>query len=198
MPSQPRPLAAVILAAGGSTRMGRSKALLDVDGQPWVAAHVAALAPWVARVLVVVGAEAARIAAAVPLPGEVIENPAWSTTGMADSLALALAGLPDDAAALVTPVDAPPAPAAVLGALLRCPAPAVPTAGGQDGHPVLVAVGPTRRILAAGGTLRDALADAPRVELGWAEGLRNVNTPEEYAAWRAEGERAGDRDPEVR
>ncbi|MCK6505282.1 NTP transferase domain-containing protein [Myxococcota bacterium] len=198
MPSPPRPLAAVILAAGGSTRMGRAKALLDVDGQPWVAAHVRALSPWVERVLVVVGAEGERVRAALPAPAEPVENPAWATTGMAQSLALALARLPADAEALVTPVDAPPAPAAVLAALADRGGPLVPTAGGQDGHPVRVPVGPTLAVLRAGGTLRDALAGAPRLELGWAEGLRNVNTPEEYAAWRAARARPGDRDPDLR
>jgi len=173
-----------VLAAGGSRRMGSPKALLRFDGQPWIMHHVRALAPEVDRVRVVLGAQAEAIRAVLPPEVEVLLNPDWARTGMAESLALALAGLEDQARVLVTPVDVPPAPAWVLQALLAAGGAVVPTCEGHDAHPVVVMAGPTRAAL-PGHTLREVLATAPRKELGWAEGLQNLNTSEDFQRWRA-------------
>lgn len=185
-PSGPRPelLVGVILAAGASSRMGRPKALLDLDGAPLVARHVEGLARVCDRVRVVVGANEAAIAAAIPPMGAALRNPWWASTGPRESLLLALRDLPDTSWALVTPVDAPPAPAEVLGRLLATGQEAVPTADGKDGHPVLIDVGRVRDALLVG-TLRDALRDAARVDVGWPDTALNFNTPEEWDAWRA-------------
>lgn len=173
-------LVGVILAAGGSTRMGRAKALLELNGAPLVLGHVRSLARVCARVRVVLGGHGAQIEAALPAEVERVWNPRWAETGMSDSLALALHDLPEEAEALVTPVDLPPAPPEVLRALLRAGPPAVPTFEGRDGHPVYLVAGPIRAALARA-PLDRALNGARRVEVAWAETLANLNTPEDWA-----------------
>ncbi|MEC8425454.1 MAG: hypothetical protein VX000_16830, partial [Myxococcota bacterium] len=101
------------------------------------------------------------------------------------SLRICVADLPDATPLLVTPVDVPPAPAAVIAALLACEGPAVPSVGGQDGHPIRTTVGVVRKS-GRGRTLRDTLHDADRISLGWRGALRNLNTPADFRAWRAD------------
>jgi len=78
---------AVILAAGASTRMGRLKQLLEVDGKPLLLRAVeAALASPAWPVVVVLGAQAEKIRPVLAsVPVLVTENPAWSE-GMAASI----------------------------------------------------------------------------------------------------------------
>lgn len=182
---RPAPLVGVVLAAGASTRMGRSKALLDLDGAPLVTRHVLALARVCEQVLVVVGAQAAAVVAALPPSATPVHNAAFAETGPRESLLLALRAMPDEALAFVTPVDVPPAPDEVLRALLAAGGAAVPTFDGQDGHPVLIAVGDARRRLAAGHTLKDALERATRVPVTWPDTARNLNTPTDWSDWLA-------------
>jgi molybdenum cofactor cytidylyltransferase len=101
----------VILAAGGSTRLGSAKQLLRYRGQTAIARTIGlaqALTP--NRVAVVVGAEALRVrGAARREPGRlrIARNPRWRE-GMSRSLRLGLAALPRQAeAALVLVVDQP-------------------------------------------------------------------------------------------
>ncbi len=113
---------AVILAAGGSTRLGRPKQLLELDGEPLVrrAARAAAEAGY-APVVVVVGAAAAEVGAALAEgPFEVVENPGWRA-GVASSirrgLAAVLALRPDVSGVLLAVCDQPRVGAAHLAAL---------------------------------------------------------------------------------
>lgn len=85
--------AAVILAAGGSRRLGQAKQLLPVDGRPLLARiieQVAATAP--AQLIVVLGADADRMRDALPDIArsslQVLDNPDWQE-GLASSLRLA-------------------------------------------------------------------------------------------------------------
>jgi|SRR4051812_38877219 molybdenum cofactor cytidylyltransferase len=69
----------LVLAAGGSSRMGRPKQLLDYRGKPLVR-HVAETALAVAgdRVVVVVGAEGGKVGGRVrDLPVRVVLNKRW-------------------------------------------------------------------------------------------------------------------------
>ncbi|HEY0944011.1 MAG TPA: nucleotidyltransferase family protein [Opitutaceae bacterium] len=77
----------VLLAAGGSLRMGRPKQLLPLEGRPLlVRAAEAALASPAWPVVVVLGAQADAIRPALArLPVLIAENPAWAE-GMASSL----------------------------------------------------------------------------------------------------------------
>ena len=101
--------AAVVLAAGGSTRLGRPKQLLTRDGETLVhrAARLA-LATGAARVRVIVGAHADDVVAAVrDLPVECLVNPRWNE-GLAGSVRVALDALAaHDRATLLLTCDQP-------------------------------------------------------------------------------------------
>jgi CTP:molybdopterin cytidylyltransferase MocA len=78
---------AIILAAGGSSRMGQPKQLLPCNGRPLVVhAAEAALASSAWPVVVVLGANAGAIRPVLAkLPVLIAENPAWAE-GMASSI----------------------------------------------------------------------------------------------------------------
>lgn len=82
----------VVLAAGASSRMGQAKQLLLLDGQPLIVRTVeAALASSAWPVVVVLGANAERIAPLLARhPVLIAENPAWSE-GMASSIRTGIA-----------------------------------------------------------------------------------------------------------
>lgn len=98
MPDPIRPAsgnwAGIVLAAGGSSRLGRSKQLLEWDGRPLVVRAAAALLEaelW--PVVVVIGADADAVRAAVArLPVLAIENAAWPE-GMASSIRTGVAAV---------------------------------------------------------------------------------------------------------
>src|SRR5262245_27238513 len=73
-------VAAVVLAAGGSSRMGAPKQLLRLEGESLVCrAARAALAAHCAQVFVVVGAEAVAVAREIEdLPVQRVENVHWA------------------------------------------------------------------------------------------------------------------------
>lgn len=170
----------ILLAAGGSTRMGRPKALFPVRGVPLVRLHEAVLASQCRSVRVVLGAYRAEIASVLgdALP---IVNERWAGTGPRESLLLALDGL-RDGHVVITPVDVPPVDPGVLARLIHRGAPAAVGHRGEPGHPVLVEVAAARSILAAGGTLKDVVGTPALVE-GGRDAVRNLNTPEEWTAW---------------
>ncbi|MFT5680378.1 MAG: CTP:molybdopterin cytidylyltransferase MocA [Myxococcota bacterium] len=170
----------IILTAGGSSRMGHPKALLDLDSTPLIRHHIRHLSGFCGRIVVVTGRHHAQIAAVLPEGVQVIENPDWAQTGPAESLTLALSA--PISRAVVTPVDVPPAPQEVLAALLAVGGPAVPQWQGRDGHPVVIDDG-ARAILARDGVLRDALVDATRVAVDWPDAVANLNRPEQWSAW---------------
>ncbi len=117
----PSPVAAVVLAAGGSKRMGQPKQLLPIDGQPMVRRVVQAVCrAALAQVVVVVGAQGERVAQALAdLELEVVYNPAWEQ-GMSTSLRAGLGALrPEIEAALLVLADQPGLTPAVLSALVE-------------------------------------------------------------------------------
>lgn len=115
-------LGAIILAAGGSSRMGSVKQLLIVDGLPLVVRAVdAALGAAARPVVVVLGANAGRIRET--LAGRpVVEalNAGWSA-GLSSSIRVgleaALAAEPGLDAVLVAPVDQPALTSSVISQL---------------------------------------------------------------------------------
>ncbi|HEY1036914.1 MAG TPA: nucleotidyltransferase family protein [Pseudoxanthomonas sp.] len=192
------PLVAVVLAAGGSTRLGRPKQLLTRDGETLVhrAARLA-LASGASRVLVIVGAQADDVASAVrDLPVESVVNARWSG-GLAGSVRIAVEALaPHDHPTLLLTCDQPALDVAHLQALgdasRRAPSGSAATRfGDRVGVPAVVASTMLRTALAVQGDrgLRDALnaagagviaCDAP--DLGV-----DIDTPEDLAAAVARG-----------
>ena len=91
-------LAAVLLAAGPSSRLGQPKQLVSFDGQTLVRRMALLLADLqFSGTIVVSGCEAERVKAEVSeLPVEVIYNPEWSK-GMGGSIACAARRISGDA-----------------------------------------------------------------------------------------------------
>src|SRR5688500_11092794 len=87
-------IGAVVLAAGGSSRLGRPKQLVVHDGLPLVArAARAALAAGAGPVVVVLGGSAAAVRVALsPLAVELVVNDAWAD-GMGTSVAAGVRAL---------------------------------------------------------------------------------------------------------
>ena len=110
--------AALILAAGGSTRFGSPKPLADWGRRTLVAHAVAtAEAAGCGPIAVVVGGGAAAVSRAVPAAAAVVINPRWAE-GQGTSLAAGMAALTGGAEpsrALILPIDLPQLSADDLG-----------------------------------------------------------------------------------
>ena len=138
------PVLGVVLAAGGSTRMGRPKQLAELDGRPLLA-HVLAAADGAPldRVVVALGGAAAEVLDRVDLGrAEPLVVEGWAA-GMGHVLAGALAGADGDWRAVVVLLGDQPlvtgrAVARVVAAWRAGAGPVVTAAyGGRPGHPKL-------------------------------------------------------------
>ena len=137
-------VAAVILAAGASTRLGRPKQLLDLVGRPLLQRtldHVNASAA--DSVWLVLGARADAIRAAIePGRAQVVDNPRWAD-GQSTSMRLGLDHAAPSADAVLfvlgdQPLILSTAIDAVIAAYAEGRPPIVqPTYAGQPGNPVL-------------------------------------------------------------
>jgi molybdenum cofactor cytidylyltransferase len=137
--------AAIVLAAGGATRFGQPKLLLPWNGTTLLGQVVdrALAAGSIDVVIVVVGCEGERVAAAVSdRPVRVVVNEAWAE-GQSSSVRVGLAALPTGvSAALFLLGDQPEVTPEVIEALVQrhrqTLAPiVVPSYRGQRGNPVL-------------------------------------------------------------
>ncbi|HEY7850552.1 MAG TPA: nucleotidyltransferase family protein [Ktedonobacterales bacterium] len=150
-------VAAIILGAGRSSRMGAHKLLLPLNGKPLLAWSLAAACGSRARpVIVALGRAADEVTAALPAgPYQVVVNSHFAE-GMGTTLALAVGHVPPDAAgALVLLGDQPFMPTAAIEAVLSA-AQAQPeriamgALGKRRGHPVYL----PRRVFAEVQALR--------------------------------------------
>ena len=192
-------VAAVVLAAGRSTRMGRSKQLLPWGGSTMLAEVVRRLRQTtVTDIVVVTGAEGAAVEASLAdlQPGEprlrCVFNPDFAVSEMARSLQVGLRTLPANrSAALVILADQPHLETGVVEAVAQrwreTQAPVVaPYFQGQRGHPMLFdrTVWPAILALAADANPREAVRAAgaiERVDVDSETILRDIDTPDEYA-----------------
>jgi len=133
----------LLLAAGAGTRFGGPKALArDADGTSWLLRSVHALRPC-AEIVVVLGAEARRASALLPMSVSRIRCDDWAE-GMGASLRAGLDALArtDHDAVLVSLVDLPDVDAAVVGRVLDAARGRATLAraayDGVPGHPVLL------------------------------------------------------------
>ena len=101
--SIPAPVAAVILAAGGSARMGEPKQLLVLQGQPMVRRVTGAVcAAGLAQVVVVIGAHAQSVKEAIfDLDVDLVVNSAWRE-GMGTSVRAGIRTLSPEIQAALT------------------------------------------------------------------------------------------------
>lgn len=138
------PVAAIVLAAGGSIRMGRLKQLLPVDGQPMVRRVTqTVVAAGLAQVIVVIGAQADRVREVLhDLPVEIVVNEQWPA-GMSRSLRAGLQAVqPEIQAALIVLADQPTLTPPLLQKLVARyqatrAAIVTPFYQGRQGNPVL-------------------------------------------------------------
>lgn len=139
-------IAAILLAAGSSRRMGANKLLLDIDGEPCVRRAAKRLqAAGLAPLIAVLGHEAGPVQQALAgLPFTCVVNDHYSG-GMAGSLTTGLAALPAEVdAVLVHLADMPLVTPEDIAALRAAFAPeagraiCIPVHEGRRGNPVLL------------------------------------------------------------
>jgi molybdenum cofactor cytidylyltransferase len=205
VPRAPR-IAALVLAAGQSRRMGPdNKLLAEIDGKPMVVRAVeAALASQAEPVIVVTGHQRDRVEAALAgLDLRSVHNPDYAQ-GLSTSLRRGLAALPAGTDGVVVALgDMPRVEAAAIDRLIAAFDPlegraiCVPTWDGKRGNPVLFA----SRFLAemqeiAGdvgarhliGEYPDLVAEVAMDETDAGHGvLLDVDTPEALAALKEAG-----------
>lgn len=205
----PTRLAAVVTAAGASTRMHRMKALLDWGGKGLLQHQLDALAG-VGEVVAVLGHRGAVIGSTLTLHGNtrLVQHDGWAE-GRSSSLKAgfaALAGTPE--AVLVTGVDQPIAPGVVKALCAAMPtgtAIMVPCYEGRRGHPVIFSgdlLGELSAITEAGEGLREVMnrhaSAIVELRVNSPEVLYDFNEPDVYyAARKPELDRAIARIPEL-
>ncbi len=137
--------AAIVLAAGQSTRLGEPKLLLDLGGRPLIRCTVenVAAACSITDVVVVTGPRAVEVAAAIQgLSCRLVHNPDYAA-GMSTSLRCGLAALdPEVEMAVICLGDQPLVGPSVIDGLVRALSTgaksiAQPVYDGQKGNPVV-------------------------------------------------------------
>ncbi len=155
MPDQPVALAALVLAAGSSTRMGANKLLLQVEGETLVRRAVRAAADsGVDQVVVVLGHDERRMRAALEgVACTIVVNPDHAR-GMGTSLRTGVRPLAAEAVIIVL-ADMPLVTAAMIAGVAEryrvTRAPVVVSQYGdvQPTNPLVAAVQPTNPLVAA-------------------------------------------------
>lgn len=197
-----RGYAAVILAAGSSSRMGKDKALLDWHGKTFLTAAIESLIPFTQIVIVVGGENSESLRPGVWAQGAYLVTNPDPARGQFSSLRVGLQEVLNRGrdAAVITHVDRPPASPRTVQALQTAFAfhskegkwAIVPQYGDKHGHPVIAGREMIEVFLKAdtkaepATTARDVEhahqsrivylpVDDPNV-------VANVNTPEDYAA----------------
>ena len=198
-------IAAVILAAGRSTRMGGpNKLLAEIGGRPLVRIAVEeALASHAKPVIVVTGHQRDKVEAALKgLDLQIVHNPNFAD-GLSTSVKTGLAAVPQSAdGAIVCLGDMPQVRAGLIDKLLDAFDPergalvVIPVIGGKRGNPVVWSRRFFKELMAIEGDVgarnmiaryAEAVAEVPLADTA---ALVDVDTPEALAEVKAELERA--------
>jgi molybdenum cofactor cytidylyltransferase len=204
-PEKGRRIAAVILAAGRSTRMGAvNKLIAEIGGKPLVRiAAEQALASRARPVIVVTGHERDKVEAALDgLPVKLVHNKDYAD-GLGTSLKAGIAAVPADAdGAIVCLGDMPQVMAVLIDKLLAAFDPergalvVVPSIEGRRGNPVVWSRRFFPDLMAIAGDIgarnliggyAEAVVEVP---VAGEAALTDVDTPESLSAVKAEIERA--------
>jgi molybdenum cofactor cytidylyltransferase len=200
-----RRVAAIVLAAGRSTRMGGPNKLLEnISGKPLVRiAAEQALASRARPVVVVAGHERARVEAALAgLDVRLVHNPDYAQ-GLSTSVKAGLAALPPEAeAAIVCLGDMPQVTSALIDRLIAAFDPeqnalvVLPTFLGKRGNPVLWSRRFFPELMALEGDVgaRHLIGAYPEVvtevPVEDSAAMVDIDTPDALRAAKAEMERA--------
>lgn len=191
--------AAVIPAAGLSTRMGDFKPLLEFNGSTVIESAVSAALSCCGTAVIVLGKRSAELRELLQsrLKGRLIfaENPDYASTDMLTSVKIGIGELdrlsPNIAGFFISPADMPRIAPKVYRTLIAGFDPAkdealIPVTGGRRGHPPLIASRLIPDILAYSGTdgLRGFyrginIREIPIADTGI---LTDLDTPEDYRA----------------
>lgn len=187
-----RSLAGLILAAGENRRFGpQPKLLAKLEGRPLLEHAISAqcATPQLARVVVVLGAHAAELCAAIDFGrAEPVICEQWRQ-GQAASLRCGLAQLSDATKVIVTLGDQPLITPRVIARFLDEPPGARAVYHGRPGHPVVLGREQMRAVerLTGDRGARTLLAHGPSIECADLSSGRDVDTREDLDATRAEG-----------
>ncbi len=194
-------IAALVLAAGLSRRMGTNKLLLPFGDRPILAHIVDVLRECLlGEILVVTGHERekvkemlARYVSSGPrrLPLRFIHNPHYAAGEMLSSIQAGLAAMPPDAhAALIVLGDQPQIEARVVEQVIAAHTPGrviVPSYRRRGGHPILIDRACWEAVLAApaesnlGQVIRAHPAWTRYLDVDAESVLRDIDTPEDYS-----------------
>lgn len=177
--------AAVVLAAGASTRLGEPKQLVKLAGETLLEravriAHEAGCKP----IVVVLGANAERIAEECDLSdAEVVVNDAWSE-GMASSIRVGVGAVQNSDGVVVMTCDQPAATAAHLHTLMATGEVTASAYAGRRGVPAYFPQKHFAELMTLRGDAgaRELLRAATAVEL--VDGELDVDTEEEFTRAR--------------
>jgi molybdenum cofactor cytidylyltransferase len=202
-----RRVAAVVLAAGRSSRMGDvNKLTAEIGGKPLVRiAAEQALASQASPVIVVTGHEREKVGGALAgLAVQIVHNPDYAS-GLGSSLKTGIAAVPAQAdAAIVLLGDMPRVDAALIDRLIGAYDPergalvVVPSIEGQRGNPVLWSRRFFPDLMAIEGDIgaRNLIARyseaVTEVPVSGSAAATDVDTPESFAAVKTEIESGSD------
>lgn len=199
-------VAAIVLAAGRSSRMGHFKLLADIAGEPMVRRSVrAVIASGIGDVVVVTGHEADKVRDALAgLPVRLVHNPRFAE-GLSTSLVAGLAALdPEPEGVLVALGDMPQVSSQLIGALVsafRLDHVVLPVHAGRIGNPILwprSALAAMRELEGDAGArkllqrFQDRIIEVSTDDPGI---FADVDTPDALSAVRAQLEAAARRSP---
>lgn len=181
--------AAILLAGGASTRMGRPKALLPIGEQTFLGRLIGIYSGQCELVIVVLGHQADVIRAGVVADVMWVRNPE-PERGQFSSLQTGLRTLPAGIDCLFQPIDYPAVSASTVELLAATSGELViPRYQGERGHPVrlspliiteLLALAPTAQ---ARDVIRSHYPGATFLDVPDAGVVTDIDTPEDFARW---------------